>query len=227
MKVICARQAWHDALHEDRPSALAVAAEAAVIGRKFGSGENKIMVMLENHDGKEVAKVYKVRTDDVQETRSGRRLTESRCIHMLTAGLILLAIDTLPKSIRHFGSFLYSPIATGNDLSMAHGLVWLGSGLDTLTDRKKQRAYWMAMAALQSHKLLVAGREGMGPGAVCLFVEERTGEKMNPQNWARDWQDIWDRFSLQIDRLDRQALKPVTVAIERIRDWDQDDELAA
>ncbi|MFY1033745.1 hypothetical protein [Pseudomonas asiatica] len=227
MKVICARQAWHDALHEDRPSALAVAAEAAVIGRKFGSGENKIMVMLETHEGKEVAKVYKVRTEDVQETRSGRRLTETKCIHMLTAGLILLAIDSLPKSIRHFGSFLYSPIANGNDLSIAHGLVWLGSGLDSLTDRKKQRAYWMAMAALQSHKLLVAGREGMGPGAVCLFVEERTGEKMNPQNWARDWQEIWDRLAGQIDKLDRQALKPVSAAIERIREWDEDDELAA
>lgn len=227
MKVICARQAWHDALHEDRPSALAVAAEAAVIGRKFGSGENKIMVMLETHEGKEVAKVYKVRTEDVQETRSGRRLTETKCIHMLTAGLILLAIDSLPKSIRHFGSFLYSPIANGNDLSIAHGLVWLGSGLDSLTDRKKQRAYWMAMAALQSHKLLVAGREGMGPGAVCLFVEERTGEKMNPQNWARDWQEIWERLAGQIDKLDRQALKPVSAAIERIREWDEDDELAA
>ncbi|WP_238066236.1 hypothetical protein [Pseudomonas shirazica] len=227
MKVICARQAWHDALHEDRPSALAVAAEAAVIGRKFGSGENKIMVMLENHDGKEVAKVYKVRTEDVQETRSGRRLTETKCIHMLTAGLILLAIDSLPKSLRHFGSFLYSPIANGNDLSIAHGLVWLGSGLDSLTDRKKQRAYWMAMAALQSHKLLVAGREGMGPGAVCLFVEERTGEKMNPQNWARDWQEIWERLGSQIDKLDRQALKPISAAVERIRDWDEDDELAA
>ena len=227
MKVICARQAWHDALHEDRPSALAVAAEAAVIGRKFGSGENKIMVMLENHDGKEVAKVYKVRTEDVQETRSGRRLTETKCIHMLTAGLILLAIDSLPKSLRHFGSFLYSPIANGNDLGIAHGLVWLGSGLDSLTDRKKQRAYWMAMAALQSHKLLVAGREGMGPGAVCLFVEERTGEKMNPQNWARDWQEIWERLGSQIDKLDRQALKPISAAVERIREWDEDDELAA
>lgn len=227
MKVICARQAWHDALHEDRPSALAVAAEAAVIGRKFGSGENKIMVMLETHDGKEVAKVYKVRTEDVQETRSGRRLTETKCIHMLTAGLILLAIDSLPKSLRHFGSFLYSPIANGNDLSIAHGLVWLGSGLDSLTDRKKQRAYWMAMAALQSHKLLVAGREGMGPGAVCFFVEERTGEKMNPQNWARDWQEIWERLGLQIDKMDRQALKPVSAAVERIREWDEDDELAA
>ncbi|AIN57961.1 hypothetical protein [Pseudomonas soli] len=227
MKVICARQAWHDALHEDRPSALAVAAEAAVIGRKFGSGDKKVMVMLENHEGKEVAKVYEVRTDGVQETRSGRRLTEARCIHMMTAGIVLMAIDSLPKMLRHFGHFLYSPIVNGNDLSIAHGLVWLGSGLDTMTERRKQRAYWMAMAALKSHKMLVAGNEAMGPGAVCMFVEDRTGEKMNPQNWARDWQEVWDRLCAQIDKLDRQALKPISAAIERIREWDEDDELAA
>lgn len=227
MKVISARQAWHDALHEDRPSALAVAAEAAVIGKKGGSGDVKVMVMLENHDGKEVAKVYQVRKDGVQETRSGRRLTEARCIHMLTAGLILLAIDSLPKTLRHFGHYLYSPIVNGNDLSIAHGLVWLGSGLEALTDRRKQRAYWMAMAALKSHKQVMAGNEALGPGAVCMFVEERTGEKMNPQNWARDWQEIWDRLGSHIDKLDRQALAPISVAIERIRDWDEDDELAA
>lgn len=221
MKIISARQAWHDALHEDRPSALAVAAEAAVLGKRSGPGDVKIMVMLENHDGKEVAKVYDIRKEGVQETRSGRRLTEARCAHMLTAGLVLVAIDSLSKSLRHLGNFLYSPIANGNDLSVAHGLVWLGSGLESLTDRKKQRAYWMAMAALQSHKMFVAGAEGMGPGAVCMFVEDRTGEKMNPQNWARDWQGIWDALCSHVDKLDKQALKPVAAVVQRFRERDE------
>ncbi|MDR2317751.1 MAG: hypothetical protein LBF06_15330 [Pseudomonas sp.] len=221
MKVISARQAWHDALHEDRPSALAVAAEAAILGKKAGPGETKVMVMLENHEGKEVAKVYEIRTEGVQETRSGRRLTEARCAHMLAAGLVLVAIDSLPKSLRHLGNFMYSPVASGNDLSIAHGLVWLGSGLESLTDRRKQRAYWMAMAALQSHKMMVAGAEGMGPGAVCMFVEDRTGEKMNPQNWARDWQAIWDALSAHVDKLDKQALKPVSAVVQRLRDREE------
>ncbi|AJO79391.1 hypothetical protein [Pseudomonas sp. MRSN 12121] len=228
MKIIGARQAWHDALHENRSSALAVAAEQAALGKKSGGGDVKVMVMLENHDGVEVAKVYDIRTEGVTETRSGRRLTESRCAHMLVAGLVLQAIDSLPKSIRHFGNFMYSPIATGNDLSIAHGLVWLGSGLEALTDRKKQRAYWMAMAALQSHKMLVAGAEGMGPGAVCMFVEDRTGEKMNPQNWARDWCDIWNALCTHIDKLDKQALKPVAAVVERLREReDNEEEIAA
>lgn len=221
MKIISARQVWHDALHEHRPSVLAVAAEAAELGKKGGAGTARIMVMLENHDGQEVAKVYEVRTEGVIETRSGRRLTEARCAHMLAAGLVLCAIDSLPKSLRHFGHFLYSPVATGHDLSIAHGLAWLGSGLEALTDRKKQRAYWMAMAALQSHKQLVAGAEGMGPGAVCVFVEERTGEKMSPQNWARDWQDIWEVLCKHIDKLDKQALKPVAAVVEKLRERDE------
>ncbi|BBR53506.1 MULTISPECIES: hypothetical protein [Pseudomonas] len=228
MKVISARQVWHDALHENRASALAVAAEQAALGKKGGSGDVKIMVMLENHDGQEVCKVYEVRKEGVQETRPGRRLTNDRCAHMLTAGLVLQAIDSLPKSLRHLGHFLYSPVASGNDLSISHGLVWLGSGLEALTDRKKQRAYWMAMAALQSHKILVHGGEAMGPGAVCMFVEDRTGEKMNPQNWARDWQEVWDALCSQVDKLDKQALKPVARVVERLRERnDEAQEIAA
>lgn len=228
MKVISARQVWHDALHENRASALAVAAEQAALGKKGGSGEVKIMVMLENHDGEEVCKVYEIRKEGVQETRPGRRLTDSRCAHMLTAGLVLVAIDSLPKSLRHVGNFMYSPVASGNDLSIAHGLVWLGSGLESLTDRKKQRSYWMAMAALQSHKTLVHGGEAMGPGAVCMFVEDRTGEKMNPQNWARDWQEIWEALCNHVDKLDKQALKPVAAVVQRLRDREEEEaEIAA
>ncbi|NSX21849.1 hypothetical protein HTV13_18730 [Pseudomonas putida] len=218
MKLISARQAWHDAMHEDRPSALAVAAEAAALGKKGGPGEKKVMVMLENQDGKEVAKVYEIRTEAVHETRSGRRLTDARCAHMLAAGLILVAIDTLSKSLRTFGNFMYSPIANANDLSIAHGLAWLGSGLDDLSGRKKERAYWMAMAALQSHKQMVHDREGWGPGAVCIFVEERTGVKMDPSHWARDWAEIWERLGAHIDKLDRQALRPVAQVVDRMRE---------
>ncbi|MBA1192835.1 hypothetical protein G7007_08175 [Pseudomonas entomophila] len=222
MKIISARQVWHDALHEHRPSALAVAAEAAALGKKSGGGNVKIMVMLENHDGQEVAKVYEVRKEGVMETRSGRRLTDSRCAHMLAAGLVLCAIDSLPKSLRHLGNFLYSPTANGIDLTVAHGLAWIGSGLDaSLPERKKQRAYWMAMAALQSHKQLVAGAEGMAPGAACVFVEERTGEKMGPQNWARDWSDVWEVLCKHIDKLDKQALKPVAAVVERLREQEE------
>ncbi|MBK4997286.1 hypothetical protein IAE39_005460 [Pseudomonas sp. S37] len=74
----------------------------------------------------------------------------------------------------------------------------------------------MAMGALQSHKMLVNGGEAMGPGAVCMLVEDRTGEKMNPQNWARDWQAIWDALCTHVDKLDKQALKPIAAVVQRL-----------
>ncbi|SFQ82560.1 hypothetical protein SAMN03159489_05982 [Pseudomonas sp. NFPP07] len=213
MRLINARQAWHDALHESRSSVMAVAAEQARLGKKSGAGEERVVVMLENEHGQETAKSYAVRSAGVHETRPGRRLTESRCAHMLIAGLIMRAIDTLPKSIRHLGHFLYSPMATGNDLSIAHGLAWLGSGLDTLPERKRERAYWMALAALQSHKRMVQGRPEMGPGEVCMFVEDRTGTSMDPHNWVRDWAGIWSTLASHIDKLDAKALRPVAVVV--------------
>ena len=76
----------------------------------------------------------------------------------------------------------------------------------------------MAMAALQSHKQMVHGREGWGPGAVCIFVEERTGVKMDPSHWARDWADVWEKLGSHIDKLDRQALRPVAQVVDRMRE---------
>lgn len=222
MKLISARQAWHDALHENRPSVMAVAAERARLAKqaKKGDGNGRVIIMLEDENGKEVARSYEVRTEGVQETRPGRRLTDARCAHMLAAGLVLHAIDSLPKPLRHFGHFLYSPIATGNDLAIAHGLSWLGAGMNDLSERKQERAYWMALAALQSHKHMVHGREAMGPGEICMFVEERVGAKMDPHNWARDWAEIWERLANHIDKLDARALKPVAAVVDEM--WERE-----
>ena len=221
MRLISARQAWHDAMHENRDSVMAVAAEQAKIGKKTGDGDGKVVVMLENEHGKEVAKAYPARTKGVQETRSGRRLTEARCAHMLAAGLVMHAIDSLPKTLQHFGHFMYSPIANGNDLSIAHGVVWLGAGLDSLSEKKRERAYWMALAALQSHKRMVAGRSGLSPVEVCMFVEDRLGIRMHPDNWARDWAGVWEALAKHVDRLDARALAPVSEVVDRLRDREE------
>lgn len=221
MKLIGARQAWHDAMHENRDSVMAVAAEQAKIGKKMAGGEGRVVVMLENEHGKEVAKSYPVRTEGVQETRSGRRLSEARCAHMLIAGLVMHAIDSLPKTLQHFGHFMYSPIVNGNDLSIAHGLAWLGSGLDSLGEKKRERAYWMALAALQSHKRMVTGRPGLTPTEVCVFVEERLGVRMHPDNWARDWAEVWEALAKHVDRLDARALAPVSEVVDRMREREE------
>lgn len=226
MRIISARQAWHDSLHHNRDSVLAVAAQKAELGRKHGKGEGKVVVMLEDHNGQHVAKTYKSRQkgDNVHETRPGRRLSTDQCAHMLAAGLIMQAIDTLPKPVQHFGHYLYSPTATFNDLSIAHGMVWLSSGLDKLTEKQRSRAYWMALAAIQSHKRIVSSGEEMAPGEVCVMIEERTGHRINPSNWARDYAAVWAHLAKKVDDLDRAALKPVAMVVESLI---EEDELSA
>ncbi len=93
------------------------------------------------------------------ETHPDRKDTNGRSAHMLAAGLVQAAIRSLPKPLQHFGHTLYSPLANGDDVAIAHGLVWIGAGLGQLTQRQGERAYWMALAAINSHKRAVNGRD--------------------------------------------------------------------
>ncbi|PHR17871.1 MAG: hypothetical protein COA41_11265 [Sphingopyxis sp.] len=217
MRLIGARQAWHDAYHENRDSVMAYAAEQAKLGKRMGGGVVNRKILLEDEEGNVTMKVCPTRVDAVQETRPGRLSTDGRCAHMLAAGLVMQAIETLPKPIQHFGHFLYSPLANGNDLSIAHSLVWFGSGIEgSLSERKRHQAYWMVVCALQSYKGAVLGRSEMSRVAVCAFVEDRLGMRADPSNWARDWASVWETLGSRIDRLDAQALKPVAALIQRV-----------
>ncbi|MGP5441868.1 hypothetical protein [Pseudomonas helleri] len=189
MKLISARQAWRDALHESRDSVLASAAERAKLGKR----------------GRVVG-----------ETMPSMRDSNGRCAHMLAAGLVQSAIGSLPKPLQHFGHALYSPVATGQDMSIAHALVWLTVDLDGHTAKRREVAYWMALAAIRSHLAVVGGREGWGPGRVCEFVQDWYGTKVSVTNWARDWADIWAAIARTVDQLDAKALKPVGAVITRM-----------
>lgn len=188
MRLISARQAWHDAFYESRSSVLAVAADKAALGKK-GRVAN--------------------------ETHPDRKDTNGRSAHMLAAGLVQAAIRSLPKPLQHFGHTLYSPLATGDDVAIAHGLVWIGAGLGQLTQRQGERAYWMALAAINSHKRAVNGRDTLRPGEVCLFIEERLGCHIDPSHWARDYASTWERLARHVDKLDAQALRPVAEVVAK------------
>ncbi|WP_219096575.1 hypothetical protein [Pseudomonas sp. UMAB-40] len=189
MKLISARQAWREALHESRDSVLAAAQERARLGKK----------------GRVVG-----------ETMPSMRDSNGRCAHMLAAGLVQSAIGTLPKPLQHFGHALYSPIANGQDINVAHALVWLTVELGECTAKRKEVAYWMALAAIKSHQAAVNGREAWGPARVVEFVHDWYGTKVSVQNWARDWAGIWGAIARTVDSLDAKALKPVAAVIVRM-----------
>ncbi|WKL53100.1 hypothetical protein Q1W70_00400 [Pseudomonas kielensis] len=189
MKLISARQAWREALHESRDSVLAAASERVKLGKK----------------GRVVG-----------ETMPSMRDSNGRCAHMLAAGLVQSAIGTLPKPLQHFGHALYSPIANGQDINVAHALVWLTVDLGDCTAKRKEVAYWMALAAIKSHQAAVNGRESWGPGRVSDFVRDWYGTTVSVSHWARDWAAIWGAIASTVDKLDAKALKPVAAVIVRM-----------
>ncbi len=188
MRLIGARQAWHDAFHDSTPSALAVAADKATLGKR-GRVAN--------------------------ETFPSRQETNGRCAHMLASGLVQSAIATLPKPLQHFGHALYSPVGNGQDLNIAHALVWFTTELQAMSPRRQAVAYWMAMAAFNSHRGMVWGGEGWGPGRVCLFVQDWYGYRVDASNWSRDWAVVWETLAKTIDELDAKALRPVAAVVKQ------------
>lgn len=189
MRLISARQAWREALHESRDSVLAAAQERIKLGKR----------------GRVIG-----------ETMPSMRDSNGRCAHMLAAGLVQSAIGTLPKPLQHFGHALYSPIVNGQDIGIAHALVWLTVELDGYSAKRKEVAYWMALAAIRSHQAAVDGREAWGPGRVIEFVHDWYGTKVSAQNWARDWAPIWSIIARTVDSLDAKALKPVAAVIVKM-----------
>lgn len=189
MKLISARQAWREALHESRDSVLAAAAEKVKLGKR----------------GRVIG-----------ETMPSMRDSNGRCAHMLAAGMVQAAIGTLPKPLQHFGHALYSPVANGQDINVAHALVWLTVDLDGYPAKRREVAYWMALAAIKSHQAAVNGREAWGPGRVSEFVQDWYGTKVGTSQWARDWAAIWAIIAGTVDQLDAKALKPVAAVIVRM-----------
>lgn len=189
MKLVSARQAWRDALHESRDSVLAAAAERAKVGKRGYVAGETMPSMLDSN---------------------------GRCAHMLAAGLVQQAIGTLPKPLQHFGHTLYSPVANGQDLNIAHALVWFTAELPKLSARKEEVGYWMALAAIKSHQAVISDREGWGPARVCEFVLDWYGVKIGVNNWTRDWAGIWAAIMAAVDQLDAKALRPVAKVIARM-----------
>lgn len=191
MKLISARQAWREALHENRDSVLAVAAERVKLGKR-GRVANETMPSMRNSNG--------------------------RCAHMLAAGLVQAAIGTLPKPLQHFGHALYSPIAGGHDLNVAHALVWFTADIERIPERRRETAYWMALAAIRSHQASVSGREAWGPSRIAEFVFDWYGANITVSQWARDWSATWEVLAKTCDTLDAKALKPVAAVVARLKE---------
>lgn len=228
MKYISARQAWGDAYHTSGASFMAMAIEdaqeakdeAAKLARKTAKKKVVECKFPAAYDGESAEPAASFPTDsqviEAYETRTGKAARNlGRCAHMLAAAKVMHAIGTLAPPLQSLGHFLYSPMAKGLDQNRAHALVLAMTELPKMQARRKEVAYWIALAAMYSFRDMVVGRNEWTPSRVITFVEEWGGCKLHQSNWERDWSAAWEAYLQQIDALDCAALAPVAKVIRK------------
>lgn len=183
MKLISARQAWHDCFYQGGGSLTQSVLEIAELGKLVQKSE--------------------------------RDSSTSMAAHLATAGKVQAAIATLTPSLRGFGNWMYSPLATRVDENLAHALVWFTAEakLPDARRAKFEKCYFMTLAALRSHQAAALGRSPWTIAMICSWLLDTFAVKISEQHWARDWQDVWNVLAKTIDQLDAQALAPVAAAV--------------
>ena len=187
MRLITARQAWHDCYYTGVDSPIARLAEAALLGAH------------------------------IQNTAYHN--SDNRAGHIVEAGKIQLAIDSLPNHLQIIGHWLYAPLTTQQASTLAEEvqeIVWQKSGL-LLTGKTKERTYWLIRAAMSDYQDLALGRRARlnTPQNIRTWLLDWHGvdPRTNKDWWQREAKHNWVKFWHTLDDLDAAALAPLSAII--------------
>ena len=187
MRLISARQAWHDCFYQRGRCSLEVLVDRALWGR----------VQLSEID----------RSLDV-------------IAHQALAGKFQHAIASLPEGVQCFGNYLYAPeISTrvsNSWLEGAHDLVWdRWAGRADLSAGKQQQAYWVVRGVLFRYRAMMQGGMSLNdplsqPAQFRAWMADNHGVALDRRNWSREWGRVIDALIEVCNRVDIEALAPVT-----------------
>lgn len=192
MKLISARQAWHDAYYQPWDSVMSVAAEWAKLGAS------------------------------VQTTC--KSINASHAAHQALAGMVQSAIGTLPDALQAFGHHLYSPIATDDDRELAEDAVFVLAmqGQSRMTAAKLDRAGYVVKGVLYRYRRMNQGGQGGNPDPLekpesfRAWLFDWYGVRLASENWSREWDSFVEACFKACNELDREALRPIAMAIENL-----------
>lgn len=222
MKLISARQAWHDAYYD--PSACQIAeaiAEARRQLRKSGpttrSRPRRFPAAYSGAAAEDAAEfLVAMELIRATETRGRSRVTSlNRAAHMHAAGKVMYAISTLAPPLQHFGHFLHHPEPKPLDQNRAHSFLYFSTDLPNIHRHRRETAWWVCLAALYSWRGQCRGAEEWWPGRIAGLVADWSGIALDVSHWQRDWAEIWDLYLAKADELEALALRPIRGVIDR------------
>lgn len=194
MKLNSARAAWHDALYTPWDSLGAHVEQIGLLGCS------------------------------VQKTE--KMVNARHAAHQALSARIQHAIATLSPRLKAFGNFMYSPLASIDEREeveehVLHVAYTLGP---KMTARKFAKARYVTKAVLFRYRRLHQGgqSEGIDPlpsvEHMRKWILEEFGIVLIGDHWARDWGDFVERCFDACNHLDKQALAPVSRALNMMKE---------
>ena len=195
MRLISARQAWHDCMAVTTTSPLARAAEIARYGREI---QNTAW-----HDSNNRA-LHIAQAGKVLNAIATLPLELQQVGHWLYAPLTTIEQDDLAEAVQD--------------------AIWCRSGLAAdLPEKHRHNAYWLIRAVMRDFQDAVLDRplRLQTPQAIRGWLADWHGVQISsaeePKWWVRVYKPIWGRLWVALDEMDAQALAPVGRVIEAER----------
>lgn len=86
----------------------------------------------------------------------------------------------------------------------------------SLTKLKRSRAEWIAFAAMVSRRSdLDCCRPEWGPERISYYLAEHHGIHISTKHWKRDYAPFWMVAIMCVERMEEEALKPVSAIIRQ------------
>ena len=191
MRLITARQAWHDCYFNGGDSPLARATEIAKLGTHIQT--------TAYHDSNNRA-MHVATAGKVQAAIATLPIELQNLGHWLYAPLTRAEQDQLAEQVQ--------------------ALIWVKSGLAAeLTAKKREQAFWLIRAVMRDYQDLVLGRKQrlQTPGRIVEYVNDWFGAGLTPKNWSREWSGSWSALWHALSDLDGEALMPVAMVVSEFK----------
>ncbi len=151
------------------------------------------------------------------------RSTNARhAAHQAIAGRVQQAMDTLPASLRAFGNWMYSPIATIDEKEEAEELVFLAAykAGPKMYAKKLEKARYVAAGVLYRYRRMHQGGQSEGvdpcptPESFRVWLDAIYGLELQSTQWTREWGEFIDACFAACNDLDKSALVPISKALK-------------
>lgn len=152
-------------------------------------------------------------------------------MHQALAGMIQKSVATLPRHVRAFGEFMYSPMHYQDDdhreavEAYVFMLAYQAFTKETrMTAKKAEKARYVAAGVLYRYR-----RMHQGGASACTdplekpekfreWLDAEKGLKLFKDNYAREWQPFVDACFIVCNDLDKQALSAVGRCLGEMRE---------